>query len=114
MSDDCETEFVRRVKKALGESEARLDPTVVAGLQAVRRTALAARRPKVTRWLWVPAGALAATATVFLAFNLWLTTPENGFAPEFADVELLADDALELYDDLEFYKWLDVDEEAQG
>lgn len=111
MSDEREEAFTKRVKQALDDSEARLDPAVTARLQTARRTALAAR-PKMRYWL--PAGVIAAAASVYLAFNLWITAPENGLAPELADVELLADDALELYDDLEFYEWLDADAEAPG
>ena len=69
--------------------------------------------------LWLPAGAAAALA---LAFALHPNLPgrlgggEPAAAPGAAeDLELIRqDDSLELYEDQEFYAWLDESEPSPG
>jgi len=69
------------------------------------------RRSRAVRWL--PAGAVAAAA--LMAWVLVSTGPTGLSQPEQADIEiLLAEDELEMFEDLEFYAWIDELDELEG
>ena len=117
MSDkhqNTDGEFVQAVRSALDAQAEHLDAKTLGQLRAARRQALAqleARAPHRAAWTswWVPAGTFATAGIAAVVFSLW-----SGHAPQppgidAADVEMLAEtDSLELYDDLEFYEWLDL------
>ena len=105
-----EAAFIARLKTVLDRSAGALDAPTRARLQAARRQALAqapAPRGFVPRW-FVPVGTVAALAVV-AALGLWWL-PASAPPPMVAnleDVELLfAADNLELYQNLDFYRWL--------
>lgn len=107
---DDDSVFISKVKNALDRSADALDAKTRTRLRAVRHEALAQTRvPRVfsPRWL-VPAGAVA-TLTVVAALGLWWMPP-TAPPPMAASVEeaelLFATDNLELYQNLDFYKWL--------
>jgi hypothetical protein len=107
--------FETRITRALDEEVARLDGATRSRLRQARARALdsMARRPaQHARW-WLPAG--AALASIFLAVVLWRDQSEPFTAQLVAptDFELLsAEESLELYQDLDFYLWLE--REARG
>lgn len=106
MRDD-DGKLIEQVRAALDDGVANLDGATRSRLAQARAQALQ-RRPSHWRW-WLPAGG-AVFASV-LAAALWLgqpaSPPGNGFAAV-ADFELLtASDALELYEQLDFYQWLE-------
>jgi len=82
-----------------------LDELTIARLHAARRRAIDAR-PR--RLVWLAAGGLAtaaltATLVAFLLFAPAVAPPVSGLE----QFDLLSDnDGLELYRDLEFYRWL--------
>jgi len=113
---DRDDEIARRARAALDRSIEEIDPATRARLVAARRTALdALDRPRRD---FVRGGAIATVAAfgaagLFFAASWWLRTHADSIALEGAldDVELLADgDDLEMYDELEFYRWLDAEE----
>ncbi len=64
-------------------------------------------------WL-VPAGAFASVLATAVALTIMVAEPGSGSAREVDDVELLtAGEELELYENLEFYQWLQ-DREQTG
>lgn len=113
---DDDSVFISKVKNTLDQSADALDAKTRARLRAARRAAFAqAPAPRVfsPRWL-VPAGAVAALAVV-AALGLWWTPPAAP-PPMAASVEeaelLFATDNLELYQNLDFYKWLAAKERS--
>jgi ferric-dicitrate binding protein FerR (iron transport regulator) len=107
-------EIARRARSLLDRSTDELDAATRARLGAARAEALAALR--TPRPLWARRRALVVAAAAFgaaaLAFGAswWLRAPAGplSFGDDVDDVDILAGtDDLEMYDDLEFYRWLD-------
>ncbi len=102
-----EARFIAAVKRELDHGAATLDSLTLARLRAARRRALDAR-PQSRGWR--VAGGLATTAlgAALVAVLLWVPAPT--LAPPLAGLDqfdLLGEtDSLELYGDLEFYRWL--------
>ena len=105
MTDDKESRFIAAAKAALDRSAQQLDELTIARLRAARSKALEAR-PRRLAWLAVgglATAALTATLVAFLLFAPAVAPPVSGLE----QVDLLSDnDGLELYRDLEFYRWL--------
>lgn len=116
--------FVQTAQELLRDSAEHLDGATLSRLNQARQKALTelSRDNKQNKSRWVPAGAVAATAV--LAAILWtgqMTPPtgstieDHGVAAEempfdvATDVELLlAEESLEMIEDLEFFAWLDA------
>jgi negative regulator of sigma E activity len=109
--------FLHSVSESLDHSVETMDASTQARLRAVRREALAASEAR-SRPAWLmPVGSLAVAATVaVLTVSLWLVPPDTAVdaqlpAPE--DIALLSDsEALEFYENLDFYLWLDEENKA--
>ena len=105
MTDDKQTRFIAAAKTELDRSAQQLDELTTARLRAARQRALDAR-PR--RLAWLAAGGLAtaaltATLVTFLLFAPAVAPPASGLE----QLDLLSEnDGLELYRDLEFYRWL--------
>lgn len=113
MNDD-ERRLLERVRGALDEGAANLDGATRSRLAQARARALQPRH--AVRLWWLPAGG-AVFASV-LAALLWLGQPAplpgNGFNGV-ADLELLtSNDGLELYQELDFYRWLEEEDVHAG
>lgn len=106
MHDD-DRQMIEQVRAALDDGVAQLDGATRSRLAQARARAL---QPQHTAWRWwLPAGG-AVFASV-LATALWLgqpaSLPGNGF-DSVTDFELLtAAEPLELYEQLDFYQWLE-------
>jgi ferric-dicitrate binding protein FerR (iron transport regulator) len=112
MSDPKQTEqaFLQRVKSGLDEHEAQLDADTLRDLRLARHKALESLHKP--RRLWQPVGlaALAATVAVVVVslHVLQPTTPNT--APGMDDMALLsAGDDFDLYENLDFYQWLELE-----
>jgi len=115
MSDD-EQDFLKRVRHSLDARSQQLSPSLEGRLRAARRHAFSPSRRAVSRRLWLPA--MATAALVVIAVTLSWSPPHSG-KPELSlaqstlgnaagDFEMLTQGApLELYQDLEFYYWLE-------
>jgi len=112
MNDPRNDELLKRVRAELDREANTLDELTVARLRAARRRALDTR-PHRLGWLAtgkglaIAGGGVAITAvTAGLVAMLWLTPaalpPANGIS----ELELLAEADLDVYDNLEFYRWL--------
>lgn len=103
MNDDERLE--RRVRETLNRQA--VDPATRDALQAARLAALDGRRPLAGR-RWVPATALAA---LLLIVGLWLypdiTEQALPQAPVDDLVVITDEDELDLFEELEFYIWLE-------
>jgi hypothetical protein len=105
--------FLDSVRRELDAASGRLDGRTLSRLHRIRSEALSRRtKPAASDRSWWPLGGLAAAG--LLAVNLTLNwsqpsamVPQDGQAEALEDIDLLtANDALELYEDYEFYQWL--------
>lgn len=106
--------FAVQAKKRFDESVDNLDAATRSRLNRSRQAALAEVRTSGNRWVaWAPAAGVAAAAVV--AVVIWTgNPPADPFAPPTAnaDIEiLLTEDSFEMLEDLEFYSWMDLEEE---
>lgn len=107
-------------KKAFDQSVDELDAATLSKLNRGRQAALSElNRPKLfsarPSWMtWMPVGGVAATVLIAV---LVLRAPEpTGVIDASAtDLEiLLSEESIELFEDLEFYSWLDTQELDEG
>ncbi len=116
-SNDGNDDFVRTASELLRRSAEDLDGATASRLNRARQAALEQlpQRRRTSRWL-VPALSTAAVGAV--AVGLWLNqsvdrdlpAQSSSAALSAADMDLLlADDSLEMFEDLEFYAWLDAE-----
>ena len=112
-------EFVSQAKELFDDSVERLDAAALSRLNQGRHRALAeleTAKP-LGQWLrWVPAAGIAAAAVLTV---MVMNAPAPTVMDEpitASDFEmLLEDDSLELFEDLEFYTWLETaDLETNG
>lgn len=111
-------EFAAKAKGVFDDSVERLDGAALSRLNQGRHTALEnlASAEVSAQWRrWIPAGGVAAVALVSV---MVLRGPEVESIPGeiTADFEILLEgESLEMYQDLEFYSWIDEAElEANG
>ncbi len=112
-------EFVSKARELFDDSVERLDAATLSQLNQGRHRALAeleAARP-LGQWLrWAPAAGIAVAAVVAVMIMngpISIVTDEPITASDFE--MLLEDDSLELFEDLEFYTWLQsADLETNG
>ena len=107
--------FVERARTRFDESVDRLDGETRSRLNQARHRALSELDRGNAAWRgWVPATGVAAAAAVALV--MWTGGWQADDMDESAavtDMEiLLTEDSLEMLEDLEFYSWMDLDEEA--
>ncbi len=109
--------FLNAAKRALQEAEENLDPATITRLRVARRSAIAdglrAKSPAWRAWLLPIGGAVTAGLVVIMAATLWFSPPTNLIQANVDDVELLtAHESPEFFADMEFYSWLDDDNDA--
>ena len=110
-------QWLQAAKNLLDDSTRHLDATTLSRLNLARQNALAQRRRPAV-WI-IPAG-LASACALLLALAVWHgrvpPAPTDAAAVDVSagDNEALADDD-EFYEDLDFYAWLDAqNQEPQG
>jgi hypothetical protein len=115
MNTPAKEAWIERAVALLDESTEALDAATLSHLNRSRQAALAQRRGSRSGWL--VGGGLAAAALA-LAFGInhrsaSLVPPVPvTTGPDAADTELLAtDDNLDLYENLDFYAWLDAEQQ---
>ncbi len=109
--------FESKAKRLFDESVQTIDGQTQSRLNRGRQKALAelGRPPVISaRGVWAPATGVAAAAVV--AVVLWSgNRPPTDIAPptNATDLEiLLNEDNLEMLEELEFYSWIELDDEA--
>jgi hypothetical protein len=103
-------ELERKAQALFEDSIQHLDASTRSKLAQARNRALDEVRTGVQRrWIWAPAGGLAAAAVVAVA--LWsggLRLGGETDAPSLEDIDIVADaENLEMLQDVEFYTWLE-------
>lgn len=121
-NDDRDRITTEKIRQKLDAGASRLDAGTLARLQEARLRALTSARrdrrgrlslPFVPRWM--TAGGLAAAAVVILSVSFWVATPRTPLPIQQTDeVEILtSQEHLDLYADLEFYRWLAADDQSR-
>lgn len=114
--------WIDQARTLLEESAQALDAATLSRLNRARQAAIAQRRPRATQRWFLPAG-LASACVLLLAVATWhsyapMDTTASGlpFVTKGAsdgDIDLVSgDDSLEFYQDLEFYAWLDAQDQG--
>jgi hypothetical protein len=110
-TEDQDQKLRNMVCKSLDESIVNLDRQTLLRLQGIRMRALedsCKRKDLFSARRWITAGGLATVAVLVLAISLWVVVHRQPLpAKHGEDAEILsAQEHLELYEDLEFYRWL--------
>ena len=105
--------WLERSLALLDQSVDAIDASTLSRLARARQHALARRHSQ--RRIWIGFGAVGAAAVLVLAFGMTRHAARPGVAPTpvasaraQADDIAIDDDNAELYDDLDFYAWLDA------
>ena len=117
-SENSEKVFVQGLKKIMEETETQIDPHIRNRLRSARIRALetlespiplSARIPR-----WATAGGLVTAMALALTLSLWLPKAHNTLpSGQVEDLELLTNkEHLELYKDLDFYRWLETTDQT--
>ena len=111
-------DWTEQARTLLEASAQELDAATLSRLNQARQRALGQAAPRSRLWLWPRRLAVAASLLLAVAM-LWpdgpgsvVPTAAPTLSPE--DAELLAEGELEMTDELEFYAWLDADDEHNG
>lgn len=114
-----EQSFTNNIKQTLDSSAEQLDADISRRLRLARGTALESYKEK--HGFWKPAGSFALASMLLVAIGVWQfggnegANTDDGMAQAMEDLELIASsDSLHLYQNLEFYQWLEVIEGDAG
>ncbi|HOI14838.1 MAG TPA: hypothetical protein PK036_00710 [Geobacteraceae bacterium] len=105
--------FAERMRKLLDESAVRPDEQTRMRLRSIRLKALEVAEQGMPWYLrfprWVTAGGLATAMVLVIAVSLWMGTGRNALpVTQVEDLDILTNnEQLELYKDLDFYRWLE-------
>ena len=99
----------------LDQATEKLDEVTALRLRRARLAALDHARPSRRPWFaiprWVTAGGLTTAAVMVVAVSFWSGSREDMPVRQPEEVAILtAQEQLELYEDLEFYRWLATDD----
>jgi hypothetical protein len=110
--------WIDAARRGLDEGVEALDAATLSRLNRARQAALeVARRSRRPAWRWPVAFAAAASLVLAVAVAPRIAPVATPDEPAIggADLELLAaSDDLALYEDLEFYAWLDAQQPSGG
>jgi hypothetical protein len=95
-----------RITRALDSSLEHVPASLLVRLRATRRQAARARAPGI--FGLAPAGLVALAAWLLLVGSPQIAPEPAALPPEL----LSADEALDFYDDLAFYRWLEATDRA--
>ena len=116
--DDREREFIEHARRLLQDGAEGLDQATIAELRAARIRAVSGNMHRTHRgWLWAGTAA-AMVAAVVMTLSMWLPGIHSNSVPvsgldNIEDVDLLSGaEEIQFYRDLEFYRWLDNEQDA--
>ena len=113
----AESAFIESAKNHFDDSVSGLDAETQSRLNQGRQAALAELDKAKPVWVqWAPATGVAAAAVVAVVMWSGNPVPDDVAVPAVAtDMEiLLTEDSLEMLEDLEFYSWIDFEEETDS
>jgi hypothetical protein len=105
-----EQEFTGAVRRNFENSIHDLEHDVASRLATIRARALAGRSSTSRTWLRMPVAALMFIGLAIVSYNFMIPSVTiQSYSPD--EIEMMTTlDSLDLYDDVEFYEWL----EGQG
>ena len=114
MNEHNEDKFEANIKQALDNGVDAIDAHTLSRIRQVRARAVEKAEVKSVNWFGVMSGALATACVMVFAVMILLESPTPMQAVPVDDIELISSsDNLELFEELEFYEWLD-EHELQG
>lgn len=107
-------QFVQEAKALFDASVDELDAATLSTLNQTRHRALEEAEAPRTRLLrWAPAAGAAAAVLVAVMVSLPGPSQVEVMPAAMVDMEiLLGEDSIEMFEELEFYSWLDMMEEG--
>ena len=119
MNDSMREPWLERSLALLDASLDTLDAATLSRLNQARQRALAHGRRRQRR-VWFGVGAVGASAALLLALGLGHRLQRTAAPPAAAsglsaasDGLLTGDDSVDLYEDLDFYAWLDARQDRE-
>lgn len=116
--EDRDRVFVESLGKVLAEVEESTDAVTRMRLRSARFRALEAAEKPVP-WYdrfpkWITAGGLATAMVIVMVISFWHSTDQQPkTAGQVEDLEIMAThEQLDLYKDLDFYRWLETVDNA--
>lgn len=108
MSKHNEDELNTNIRQSLDESVDALDANTLSKIRQIRAQAVDKAKTRHENWSGVISGALATTCVMVFAVMILLKSPTPMQTVPVDDLELISSsENLELFEDLEFYEWLD-------
>lgn len=114
MSENDQEKFEQQIKQRLDQHVEGMDGETLSRLRQARTKALEAKKPT---FHWQPfGGAVALASVVALTVSIWLVQPTGDLeATALDDIEMLASsEEPEFYEDVEFYYWLETQQDVRG
>jgi len=111
-NENSEQELVEVARETLDRGVTELDSKTTDRLRRIRVAAVEQAGAASPRWFavhrWATAGGIAAFAVLVVAVSLWVSQPRRIQPPgQVDDIEILAArEHLDIYEDMEFYRWL--------
>jgi hypothetical protein len=111
-NENGEREVVQIVREALDRGVTKLDSRTADRLRRIRVTAVEQAGAGRPRWFavhrWATASGITAFALLVVVVSLWVSVPRQIQPPgQVDDIEILAaKEHLDIYEDIEFYRWL--------
>ncbi len=115
MTNDSENKLdlkeSENIRQSLDYSVDALDANTLSKIRQIRAQAIEkASVPRRNQWRGVLVGSLATACVIVLAVMMLFNTPTSIEPLPVDDLELISSsDNLELFEDLEFYEWLEED-----
>ncbi len=98
------------IKQALNKSVDTLDANTLSRIRQLRAQAVDRTEARHNNWLGIMSGALATACVMVFAIMILMQSPTTLQSVPIDDLELLSSsEYLELFEDLEFYEWLEED-----
>ena len=126
MSEFDRQSWLASARALLDESTSSLDGATLSRLNRARQAALGQRRRRFVPTGWLPAAGLLTACALVVAVALWTPLQRHGSSPSGplpaaaatqasagSDADA-ADDSVEFYQNLEFYAWLDAEQDSDG
>lgn len=109
--NEFNTSETENIKQTLDDSVGALDANTLSKIRQIRAQAIEkADTKKQNHWQGILVGGLATTCVMVLAVMMLLNSPTSIEPVPVDDLELISSsDNLELFEDLEFYEWLEED-----
>ena len=116
MTESPNERIQRRLVELLDDRAATLDGVTLARLGAARRRAAAHVDWRSRAWRPLQAaGGLALAASVVMGISMLLHAPQDpAIHPSPDELEALAEDDVELFEKLEFFRWLEQEGASNG